>query len=56
MKRKHDVWHRLLYAYTKFQTDTSKQVEKITENLEKSNMRKNNRQNSEYIIFATNAS
>ena len=39
------VWHDQLNAYTKFQTDTSKHVEK-------SNMCKNNCQNSEKRIFA----
>ena len=37
-----------------FQIDISKHVEKKTESLAKSKMRKNNRQNSENTIFAKN--
>ena len=44
----------LLYAYTKFQTDISKHVEKSPENFEKSKTRKDNRQNSENNIFTKN--
>ena len=50
-----DMWHHLLYVYTKLQTDISKHVEKKRpENFEKSKTRKNNRQNSENYIPTKN--
>ena len=52
MKLKLDVWHYLLNVYTMFQIDISKHVEKSPENFAKSKMCKNNRQNSDNMIFA----
>ena len=54
MKLELDVWHYLLNVYTMFQIDISKHVEKSAENFAESKTRKNNRQNSENMIFAQN--
>ena len=54
MKLELDVWRYLLNVYTMFQIDISKHVEKSSENFAKSKMRKNNRQNSENMIFVKN--
>ena len=54
MKLELDMWHYLLNVYTMFQNDISKHVEKSPENFAKSKMRKNNRQNSQNMIFAKN--
>ena len=52
MKLELDVWHYLLNVYTMFQNDIWKHVEKSPENFAKSKTRKNNRLNSENMIFA----
>ena len=54
MKLELDVWHYLLNVYTMFQNDILKHVEINSENFAKSKTRKNNRQNSENMIFAKN--
>ena len=54
MKLELDEWHHLLNVYTRFQIDISKHVENSPENFEKSKARKNNRQNSENMIFTKN--
>ena len=54
MKLQLDMWHYLLNVYTMFRNDISKHVEKNPENFAKSKTRKNNRQNSENMIFAKN--
>ena len=53
MKFELDVWLYLLNVYTMFQNDISKHVEKKPGKLKKSKTRKNNRQNSESMIFET---
>ena len=54
MKLELDMWHYLLNVYTMFQNDIWKHVKKSPENFAKSKTRKNNRQNSENMIFAKN--
>ena len=54
MKLELDMWHYLLNVYTMFQNDISKHVEKKPGKLRKIQTRKNNRQNSENMIFAKN--
>ena len=51
IKLKLDLWHHLLNVSTKFQIDISKHVEKSLENLEKSKICENNRQNSKHKVF-----